>query len=77
MLAPIVAHYARKILLPHNSRIIYHFRVSHGLLILAAYRRARASSHPLQYRMPTGILVVPTTRLSLDTILNAAQMLEP
>ena len=31
MLAPIVAHYARKILLPHNSRIIYHFRVSHGL----------------------------------------------
>ena len=66
MLAPIVAHYARKILLPHNSRIIYHFRVSHGLLILAAYRRARASSHQQQCRMPTSFSV-PTTQLSLDT----------
>ena len=59
MLAPIVAHYARKILLPHNSRIIYHFRVSHGLLILAAYRRARAS-HQQQCRMPTSFSVVST-----------------
>ena len=66
MLPPFVAHYARKILLPHSSRIIYHFRVSHGLLILAAYRRAE---HHLTHYNAACLLVslVVATQQSLDT----------